>query len=479
MIKKSKIVLPVLLLTVIVFLWQCGTITQTETGSISGVVFDNQGTTELDAKIYLHNRSQPNSTALMETNSSSDGSFNFVDVPAGHYLLQIIDRISKNGFIREIDIAGTVGGKDVSDLYCVLAPLGVVQGKLDTALVRSQNIEMVTALQIGASGIVKENGVFQITKLPAWTYKLQARASGQTVNSYLDSIEAVVEAGSTIDLVNKPDPEDFTLFAYYISPEEAQTFSSTDEQISPFWNQKWRNRDYIRMTPEKNTYEARLPFENNADANVIIKAAGNDEGLFLLIEVEDNSWTKPLKTLEGGAIDAVDLYFDPQSSEAIKKGAPDIYVTTTNGIINSTITRTTTQYQISLEDTIVKFSEYMPTFNSFSPTPLNFNQIRIMRGGMRFENIKIDSVTRAQEWYIPWTQIGLEGKPEVGTKIAFAGGYNDIDTPVLDSMKCLRWKKIDPATQPRDESNFPDAWGDIEIGLGFADWAESRQGQID
>lgn len=54
--------------------------------------------------------------------------------------------------------------------------------------------------------------------------------------------------------------------------------------------------------------------------------------------------------------------------------------------------------------------------------------------------------------------------------MAFSGGYNDIDKEknlVASMVKSLRWKEKDPFAPADSNGEFPDSWGDIEMGIGF------------
>jgi hypothetical protein len=75
----------------------------------------------------------------------------------------------------------------------------------------------------------------------------------------------------------------------------------------------------------------------------------------------------------------------------------------------------------------------------------------------KFEVVKIDDSTKAQEWLIPWARVGAGmQKPEPGKKIAFIAGYNDVDSGMTDA-DMLRWKNYCDAYCPRAN------WGDIEF----------------
>ena len=75
-----------------------------------------------------------------------------------------------------------------------------------------------------------------------------------------------------------------------------------------------------------------------------------------------------------------------------------------------------------------------------------------------------------QEWFIPWSELGVEGPPRAGQRFGLSGGYNDVD--LLDDgaehVASLRWRE---GCDPVDPSGAAvgHAWGDLEIGLGFVE----------
>ena len=74
----------------------------------------------------------------------------------------------------------------------------------------------------------------------------------------------------------------------------------------------------------------------------------------------------------------------------------------------------------------------------------------------------IDSLRRVQEWFLPWSELGREGEPAVGARLAFAPAYNDSDG---GPRKQLCWiDNTSPWAFSARSEDLPRGWGDIEIG---------------
>ena len=95
--------------------------------------------------------------------------------------------------------------------------------------------------------------------------------------------------------------------------------------------------------------------------------------------------------------------------------------------------------------------------------------------GMEFDVAEISPTKRAQEWFIPWDELGLEGEPALGKRMGFSPGYNDMDPSQHDGNRDsdgnimhdrLRWiNRIGPWDHPsRDGPSDPDVWGNLEMG---------------
>jgi hypothetical protein len=94
------------------------------------------------------------------------------------------------------------------------------------------------------------------------------------------------------------------------------------------------------------------------------------------------------------------------------------------------LTTTTKQYQVACGTKREKALGFIRSLGDpwdFNPTYYTFEDAS-ERFGLQIENIKTDYFYKAQEWFIPWSEIGgLSSEPDAGSRIAFSGGYNDRD----------------------------------------------------
>ena len=141
----------------------------------------------------------------------------------------------------------------------------------------------------------------------------------------------------------------------------------------------------------------------------------------------------------------------------------------------SGLTITTKQYQVACGTEGKRpagFKRSVPDQWDFHSVFFSFNDAQ-KYFGLEIENLNIEHYNKAQEWFIPWSEIGIAEEPPPGTKFGFSGGYNDRDTgehfpPGVNSSggstkasNGLRWiGNIDPW----GESKPPFAWGQIELG---------------
>jgi hypothetical protein len=80
------------------------------------------------------------------------------------------------------------------------------------------------------------------------------------------------------------------------------------------------------------------------------------------------------------------------------------------------------------------------------------------RGTARIAVSSTDSLTRAVEMFVPWSDLGLKARPTSGTRFGFTVGYNDMDDD-SGSVKSLRWLGRDPwAGLPPGE-----VWGELVV----------------
>jgi len=278
-----------------------------------------------------------------------------------------------------------------------------------------------------------------------------------------------------------PDPEDSILVAYGLNSSMEKQFSSTDNKLSEFWELFDSAKDRVSLTQRKNGANgAAFNFVLTHDCNMVVKAAYGADGVYLLLEINDDNdvaWPNDFVGNENEQFylnfDAVDLLTDSRSIEVISDPANrDQFVSGSFGL-----TFTTRQYQVACGiegDRPTGFKRALSDPWDFYGSYYTFSEAQ-SRFGIQIENVKTDYFYKAQEWFIPWSEYGggLSGEPEAGTRLAFTAGFNDRDqgehfppgvTSSGGSVKAsnaLRWIGN---TDPWGSNKPPYAWGEIELG---------------
>lgn len=258
------------------------------------------------------------------------------------------------------------------------------------------------------------------------------------------------------------DPNDGVLTVYELTDAQSSSFQAADQKISAFWD-SWTGKDYIDMNTTSNSYPGRDAWGGLDDARITIKAGYSKLGVYLYCEVTDNVWVDPVSGSESWGYDAVDLYFDNKSSAGIGAGGEAIMVNLAYGWA---LTYTSQQIQVWMGSTTLpttfRYSYYDETYWDWSRNEVEFATAATTYNGMAMEVVKKDDTHKTQEWFIPWSQVGVggvSGAPTAGTRFGFSGGYNDMDGEG-GAVKSLRWKQYDPFS---DAANAMASWGDLEL----------------
>jgi hypothetical protein len=235
------------------------------------------------------------------------------------------------------------------------------------------------------------------------------------------------------------DPFDATLCVYELDATQQQQFSTTDGQVSAFWDE-WSGRDYVELLPPGDCYPDKCNFTDESDASMTVKLAATTKGLYLYAGVQDNVWVDWTDPTRHGD-DSVDLYFDAMSADEIWN-CTDCLV----GLYDSKLTFTTQQFQVFMggntTPTTFRFASYDNALWSWTlQDDLTFADAKNTYG-FDIEVVQVDATHKVQEWFVPWTSFG-NGGVTAGTALAnklfaFAGGYNDMDGD-LTEPQCLRW----------------------------------------
>ena len=104
------------------------------------------------------------------------------------------------------------------------------------------------------------------------------------------------------------DPMDSTLCVYRLDAIEESQFSDGDGLVSAFWSD-WAGRDSALLTTDSHSHSTRNYWSGLDDAQLVVKAAGTPNALYLCVRVADNHWTPGFRVF-----DFATLWLDTMSS---------------------------------------------------------------------------------------------------------------------------------------------------------------------
>ncbi len=335
------------------------------------------------------------------------------------------------------------------------------------------------------TGLITGNNGLQRTCNPMHFFVRDKSLSWKTTKSYPEftttkTNKGSKNAGSVITSI-PVDSTDSILIAYGLTAGQEKQFSSTDKKISDFWTLYGDEKDCIKLQQQKNgAIGSAFNFVLTHDCNMKVRTAYGADGLYLLVVINDDNdvaWPNEFAGTENEQFyhnfDAVDLLIDSRSIKEISNPEnKEMMVSRSFGL-----TTTTRQYQVACgteKQRPVGFKRALADPWDFHGTYHTFEEAT-KQFGIQIENIKVDYYYKAQEWFIPWSEIGggLPGEPDAGTRIAFSTGFNDRDKGehfppgvtssggTLKASNALRWiNKSDPWRSNKPPYN----WGEIEIG---------------
>jgi hypothetical protein len=280
----------------------------------------------------------------------------------------------------------------------------------------------------------------------------------------MKKVAGLLIAGSLLFQANALDVEDKVLEAKKLSDAEIASFAE-DGAISAFWSD-WASQDSTVMYPETNTDpNAGLTIEED-DCSIVFKVAAANGGLYVFASVSDNIAVDPTPGDDAWQYDAVDMYFNARSAEAIRNLDPDDIDRL--GFGGNTIH--TTQIVLSMGGATAPTTARINSGDILAPFGGGMSQQDVDFESLRAAGYKFDIVTsgnvRSVEWFIPWglilvTQDFVDANSRM---IAFTGGYNDLDGAEGGPVMKLRWKEGSDPFNTGDRGN--NAWGDIKIPDG-------------
>lgn len=281
------------------------------------------------------------------------------------------------------------------------------------------------------------------------------------------------------------EPSDGVLVAYGLPADQEEQFSATDGQLAPFWSRIDAERDSLLLTPRDHA-SAGAAFNRvrSHECNVRVRAAYGADGLYLLWEVNDDNdvpWPNEFAGTENEQFyhnfDAVDMLLDRLPlAEMIRPENRGLFLTR-----HFALTGTTRQYQVACGTADTPPAGLVRSLGDpwdFHGTYLTFAQAR-QHYGLEIEILRPAHFQKAQEWFIPWSEVGggFPEQPPAATRFCFSAGFNDRDEGEhfppgvtssggsVQASNALRWiDRADPWSASPDRDPPPFHWGEIELG---------------
>ncbi len=277
------------------------------------------------------------------------------------------------------------------------------------------------------------------------------------------------------------------LDAYRLSSAMEQSYKSNDGVLSPFWS-AWSDSAFDRAVLMKEYEGNAFHFRQKSSSNISRMeafAAYGDYGLYLCFVVTDDRYqdTSNSGWGERWMYDAVDFCIDRYSTTT-HQSSSNIFPNLNSGRIPVDMV----QYQQAFG------SDHAPDVLSRNSVVDTGSQPKMVyernissselksRFGVTRDIVILDQQRRAQEWFLPYNQIGNNGGisfplPDSDRfgRTAFCFGYNDVDYPTQESSyDPLRWRnasgpfkkvrKYNSDIANEDYDHVPaEPWGDIRF----------------
>jgi hypothetical protein len=296
--------------------------------------------------------------------------------------------------------------------------------------------------------------------------------------------ECIMLLGDKPEVFRREADQAYTTKAYELTTEQEEWFDANDNVPSRFWK-AWEvveTADQLYLDHNDPHIDTEEPINSAEDANIYLKFAYGNEGLYVLFQVTDDDWNPVLSDAPSQfwKYDVCDLYLSQYSAEDMYANSGEYF----HNLRYSQLGLGTAQMLVTFGgNEPVDFFYYNvagePTKED--PGPNNFMQSNktTFADAEAMWGIKVELLpalegeenVRRQEWLVPWGVIG--GVPGTtrrtsGDRLGFGGGYNDFDATAIAPSR-LRWRNgADPyyhcgGLQPDDtyEGRSVDSWGDI------------------
>jgi hypothetical protein len=296
--------------------------------------------------------------------------------------------------------------------------------------------------------------------------------------------QCVMRFGDRPEVFRREADMAYTTLAYELTKEQEEWFDIADNVPARFWRTWEAVPDAGQLYLDHNNphVSSGEPVNSKEDANVTLRFAYGNKGLYVFFEVVDDDWA-PVLTDASYAFwqfDVCDLYLSQYGANEMYSNAGEYFF----NLRYSQFGLGTAQMLVSFGgNEPVDFFYYNvagePTKEDPGPSNfLSFNKSTFddakVTWGIEIEILppqKGEENIRRQEWMIPWSSIGgLPGttRRQVGDRLAFAGGYNDLDLTAIKPSR-LRWRNgADPYYHCgglQDDGTYEgrsiDSWGDI------------------
>jgi hypothetical protein len=246
-----------------------------------------------------------------------------------------------------------------------------------------------------------------------------------------------------ITRATEPDPYDSVLIVYYLADEQVAEFNGSDGAVSEFWTRDWVGRDSVDVTIDySHLVQHGSGWTGPQDAHLAVKAGGNDEGLFLCLEIIDDEWVDPEGWFPSGD-DALGVWLDTLSSMELSDSSHWISAGVYAGMA---ISATGVFYQTWMGACCVHDSVLIGMHASTDTGALAWNSrftlVSSLPGypqSVALDVAWIDSTHKSQEWFIPWSAFasGAALQLSSGRRLGFDVVYADGDTS--DAGGTLWW----------------------------------------
>ncbi len=344
------------------------------------------------------------------------------------------------------------GSRKLGDVVAPAAP------ELTTTVEPASTVCSFTALATDAAGNTRASNPFYVSvRDPA--IRIDASTPIADTPVFKDAVGTVGSRVSGTTPVSAPESLGPVLAVPGLSAAQEKTFGAKDNAVSAFWEQV---AGELRLTAKENADEgSRFSIVTMADAVLRVKAAHTARGLYLYLEVTDNCFMECSPEFYY-AVDAVDIMLDCHSSAHVSDSANDTQLICQGWGLG-----------LATKQIHVAFGNRRPPpfFLRNYADPWDFTQHRCTfeeartHLGIDIRFVTLSKMVRVQEWFLPWAEVGtglITEEPPVGTRLAFAAGYNDTDA---DGSGEKRLRLMGPSSPWRHGAGTeaPRGWGDILI----------------